>query len=77
MRHIPLEGCFNLRDLGGYETTEGRVVKHGCVFRGDELSALTDADLDVIADLGIRVVFDLRNDRERTERPSRLPTRPA
>jgi protein-tyrosine phosphatase len=72
-RHIPLEGNFNLRDLGGHATSDGRVVKHGCVFRSDELHALTDADLDVIAELGVQVVFDLRNDEERKLRPSRLP----
>ena len=71
MTHIPLEGNFNLRDLGGYTTANGRSVKHGCLFRSDELHALTDADLDVIANLGVRVVFDLRNDVERDLRPNR------
>ena len=42
-----------------------RVVRDGCLFRSDELHALTDADLEVISDLGIRVLFDLRNDVER------------
>ena len=72
-RHVPLEGNLNLRDLGGYIGADGRSVRHGCLFRSDELHALTDADLSVIADLGVRVVFDLRNERERGERPSRLP----
>jgi protein-tyrosine phosphatase len=70
-RHIPLEGNFNLRDIGGYGTVDRRTVKTGCLFRSDELHALTDADLDVIADLGVRVVFDLRNDNERQLRPNR------
>jgi protein-tyrosine phosphatase len=70
-RHIPLEGNFNLRDLGGYATADGHTVKFGCLFRSDELHALTDADLAVIADLGVRVVFDLRNDNERQLRPNR------
>jgi protein-tyrosine phosphatase len=42
------------------------------LFRSDELHALTDADLDVIADLGVRVLFDLRNDVERSLRPNRV-----
>lgn len=71
-RHVPLEGCFNLRDLGGYASARGGTVRHGCLFRADELHQLTDADLAVIADLGVRVVFDLRNDFERSLRPSRL-----
>ena len=71
-RHVPLEGNLNLRDIGGYETADGRVVRRGCLFRSDELHALTDPDLDVIAELGVRVVFDLRNHIERELRPSRL-----
>jgi protein-tyrosine phosphatase len=72
-RPIVLEGCLNLRDLGGHEIADGRVVRHGCVFRSDELHALTDADLEVIGALGISVVFDLRHAHERDARPNRLP----
>lgn len=71
-RHILLEGNLNLRDLGGYASTLGGTVRTGCLFRSDELHALTDADLDVIAGLGVRVLFDLRNDAERSLRPNRL-----
>lgn len=72
-RHIPLEGNLNLRDIGGYETVDGRHVRRGCLFRSDELHALTDADLVAVAKLGVRVVFDLRNAEERDLRPNRLP----
>ena len=72
-RHVPLEGCLNLRDLGGYGTADGRRVRFGCLFRSDELHALTDADLEAVGALGIRVVFDLRNVDERDARPNRLP----
>lgn len=68
--HVPLEGNFNLRDLGGYVAADGRVVRDGCLFRSDELHALTDADLAVVAGLGIQVLFDLRSDAERTLRPN-------
>ena len=68
-----LEGCLNLRDLGGYETTDGRRVRTGCLFRSDELHQLTDRDLEAVSRLGIRVVFDLRNADEREARPNRLP----
>jgi protein-tyrosine phosphatase len=46
-------------------------VRERCLFRSDDLHALTDDDLDVIASLGVRVVFDLRNENERVLRPSR------
>jgi protein-tyrosine phosphatase len=70
---VLLEGSLNLRDIGGYATRDGHVVRTGCVYRSDELHALTDADLEVVDTLGIRVVFDLRNVAERTARPNRLP----
>ena len=72
-RHILLEGSLNLRDLGGYETGDGRRIRTGCLFRSDELHALTDADLETVSGLGIRVLFDLRNAEERAARPNRLP----
>ncbi len=72
MRHVPLEGNLNLRDLGGYPSARGGTVRHGCLFRSDELHALTDADLETVAGLGVRVVFDLRNDEERRLKPNRL-----
>jgi protein-tyrosine phosphatase len=72
-RRVLLEGCLNLRDLGGCRAADGRQVRAGCLFRSDELCALTTDDLKVIASLGIRVVFDLRNDLERSRRPNRLP----
>jgi len=72
-RLVRLEGCLNLRDIGGYATADGRTVRTGCLFRSDELHALTDADLVAVADLGIKVVFDLRNHAERQARPNRLP----
>lgn len=69
---MALEGCFNLRDLGGHLTQGGRAVRRGCVFRSDELCRLTEADLAWLHQVGIRVVFDLRNQFERAARPSRL-----
>ena len=73
---VPLAGAMNFRDLGGYRTTDGRTVRWGCVNRSDALDQLTDSDIEVLAGLGLRLVCDLRNDREVTGAPSRLPERP-
>jgi protein-tyrosine phosphatase len=75
-RRIVLEGAFNLRDLGGYPTADGRRVRHGCVYRSDNLAALTDADLDTIGDLGIRHICEFCNDLEIETQPSRIPDHP-
>ena len=72
-RHLPLEGCLNLRDLGGYVTSEEREVRWGCLYRSGELCTLTDADIEEVSRMGIEVVVDLRNEWERAARPDRLP----
>ena len=41
-RHVPLEGQPNFRDLGGYRTTDGRMLKWGEVYRSGELGQLTE-----------------------------------
>ena len=72
-RVVPLEGCSNLRDLGGYRAADGRRVRMGRVFRSGSLAHLTDADLARFRTLGIRTVCDLRGVRESERAPSRLP----
>lgn len=57
---ITLAGAPNFRDLGGYRTADGRVVRRGRVFRSGDLAKLTDEDLGRLEDLGIRTVVDLR-----------------
>jgi protein tyrosine/serine phosphatase len=70
-RHIPLEGVDNFRDFGGYPTRHGRSMKRGRLFRSASHHAATDADLEAVAALGIRVVVDLRRLQERERAPSR------
>lgn len=72
-RNVDLEGSLNFRDLGGYATRTGAVVRSGCVYRAGELCSLTDTDLEVITQLGIGMALDLRNEHERAARPGRLP----
>ena len=45
---IPLEGTINTRDLGGYPTRDGRKVKFGRVIRTDNLSRITQKDIDFL-----------------------------
>ena len=60
-RHLPFEHVFNFRDLGGYETVDGRAVKWRTVFRADGIHRLT---LDDLASLDVRTVLDLRTPDE-------------
>ena len=72
-RHVALEGASNFRDLGGYETEDGQTVRWGLFYRSDALSDLTDADLEKLADLGIKLVCDFRAPAEKQADPDRLP----
>jgi protein-tyrosine phosphatase len=64
-RRIELEGPANFRDLGGYETRDGRTVRTRQVYRSDSLSYMTDADVQHCVDqLGIDTVIDLRAGHE-------------
>lgn len=73
-RVVPMQGCSNLRDLGGYRAADGRRVRTGRVFRSASLAHLTEADLARFGTLGIRTVCDLRGMREVGRAPSRLPS---
>ncbi len=63
-RLIELEGAVNFRDLGGYATVDGRRTRWRVLFRADGLGELTEPDLDILRQLGIRTVIDLRTGHE-------------
>ena len=63
-RHLEWEGCFNVRDLGGLETVDGRRTRRGALVRADGLDRLTGAGWAELERYGIRTVVDLRNDDE-------------
>ncbi len=68
-----LDGASNFRDLGGYPTVDGRVVRMGMLFRSGALHALTDADHDRLRALGVRVAVDLRPPEEQAAEPTNAP----
>ncbi|HIG39754.1 MAG: tyrosine-protein phosphatase [bacterium] len=63
-RHHPFEGCFNFRDIGGYEAADGRTVRWGRYFRAGRQDRMTSDDLDKVKELGIRTQIDLRRPDE-------------
>lgn len=73
-RQIKLEGQSNFRDIGGYQTTDGRQVKWGEVYRSGELHDLTDADVGKLDELGVKAVANFLTEREiRSRGQDRLP----
>ncbi|MDD2417494.1 MAG: tyrosine-protein phosphatase [Oscillospiraceae bacterium] len=69
---IKLDGAHNVRELGGYTTSDGRTTKNGVFLRGDGTHALTDQDLRILLEAGIYLVIDMRSPDEVEQFPSRF-----
>jgi protein-tyrosine phosphatase len=70
-RRLPLACCDNFRDLGGYETSDGRAVRWDRLYRTGDLSKLTRSDLEYLSQFDVKLVCDFRSDRERIASPDR------
>ncbi len=57
-RQVVLSGQPNFRDLGGYETVDGRRVKPGEIYRSGEFPHLTDEDVAKLEELEIQTVVN-------------------
>ncbi|MDZ4993332.1 protein-tyrosine-phosphatase [Clostridium perfringens] len=68
-RVLPLKNFSNFRDLGGYETNDGRNVKWGLFYRSEDLSTLKGEDLEYFKSLGIKYVLDYRSKEEVLSNP--------
>lgn len=69
-RLIPLEGGRNFRDIGGFETADGKSVAWGKIYRSGVLNGLTDADYEELAKLEISTVIDFSSSPERHHEPT-------
>jgi protein-tyrosine phosphatase len=63
----------NLRDLGGYQTLEGKFVVRGKVYRSNELYAINEDDLIKLQKLKLKSDYDLRTPAEISAQPDRVP----
>ena len=69
-RAVPVEGAYNVRDIGGYETGDGRTTRWGKYLRADTLMNLTPAGVQTLVDYGVRNIIDLRRSNDLQFRPS-------
>jgi protein-tyrosine phosphatase len=72
LRHVPLQGAINFRDLGGYTTADGRHVKWNVIYRSADISKLTPADLDTLRARHIWYDVDLRGTMESAKAPDKI-----
>jgi protein tyrosine/serine phosphatase len=65
MTAVDLAGAYNVRDLGGLKTKDGRVTRSGAVYRGDSLDNITPSDAEILfTELRIGTIVDLRTKAE-------------
>jgi protein-tyrosine phosphatase len=68
-----LQGVLNFRDFGGYDTSDGKRVVRGQLFRTASFAEATAKDLAWLDTLNARFVVDLRRPEERADNPNRWP----
>jgi len=73
-QYLRFSGVRNFRDLGGYVTGDGRMVRTGLLYRSGNLHRLTDKDLKRLTRLSLRKIIDFRSEFEKTSEPDRLPS---
>ena len=69
---VGVSAARNFRDPGGYATAEGLHIKKGILYRSDRVGNLSPEDVEIIVDLGVRTVYDLRSEKERERDPQKL-----
>lgn len=72
-RRLNFSGASNFRDLGGYETVDGRKVRWELLFRSDSLHRLSVSDLRYLSALTLDRIIDFRAEHEKKEQPDQLP----
>ena len=63
-RHLKLAGCHNLRELGGYTTSDGKQIQWSTLLRSDSLHGLPLSSQQQVIDYGVRTIIDLRTQSE-------------
>lgn len=69
-RGLIQDGFSNLRDIGGYNTEDGKAfVTFGMLFRSEMPSSMTEDGISVIRNLHIKQILDFRSDLEEEANP--------
>ncbi len=68
-RSIETENIIGLRDIGGYQAQNGKQLKWGMIYRSGNLSKIKKEDIQVLNELGIKTIVDLRTNEEALDSP--------
>lgn len=69
---LALAGTRNTRELGGYRTGSGLLIRPHSLLRSDALDGLTPEDAIFLSDYGVSCVIDLRFPEDVRRQPDRL-----
>ncbi len=72
IRHLNLKYISNMRDIGGYETKEGRVTKFNRLYRSNYVKNLEDDELMLLKNNHLSLVIDLRSNEDNELKPNYL-----
>lgn len=76
LRHLPLQGAYNFRDLGGYCTTGRQETRWRRLMRADSPHRLQAADMQLLQKAGLATIIDLRAKNELEAAPNPFAENP-
>ena len=71
-RWLTVPGAYNVRDLGGYRTADGKTTRWRAFLRADSLHNLSESTKNGLIEYGVRTVIDLRRTKETVDTPNAL-----
>ncbi len=69
-RHLAFDGSANLRELGGYTTTDGRRTQWHRFLRSATPNAITHQGQQELINYGVGAIVDLRSSRDQESSPN-------
>ena|GEM_PF-413272 len=69
---MQFDRAINFREVGRLMTADGLMMKPGKLFRSDDLSHLSKRDQTRFSELDIKLIFDLRTEKERKSKPHQI-----
>ena len=72
-RLLPIEGAYNIRDLGGYPTSDHKHVKWKTFIRSGDLDKLTESDLDYLTSCTSEPTSTSGACRKKKQRQTKFP----